>query len=102
MKDDKSLDNNELNEVSGGGLFGNQSEQRFKVGDIVYGDPTGLHDPLSIRGNRRGKIVECLGLEGVFYGTYEYIVLFDNGISTQKTQSSLKTHEEYCKQVLGG
>lgn len=91
MQDDKRLDNNELNEVAGGGIFGNQSEQRFKVGDIVYGPPFRTKDIMPVR----GKVVECLGLEGIFYGTYEYMVSFDDGICRKVSQSYLKKPEDY-------
>lgn len=90
MNDNKILDNNELNEVTGGGIFGSESEQLFRVGDIVIasiGPDPNSPNPSS---NRMAKVIECLGLEGVFYSTYEYMVKFENGSTMKVTQSRLR------------
>lgn len=90
MKDDKILNNEYLNDVNGGGIFGNETEQRFKVGDEVIAATYLCNNVSSIRIEAPGVIVECLGLEGVFYGTYEYNVRFENGEIKKVTQAHIK------------
>lgn len=90
MKDDKILNNEELDEVAGGGIFWNQDKQLYKVGDRVivlveFGDRLA-----PVVKEMCGRITKCLGLQGLFFGTYEYMVKLDNGMTTQVTQAKIK------------
>lgn len=88
MKNDKILNNEELNEVTGGALLWNEKKKLFAVGDEVIAILDAGLDLESVE-KVSGIITECLGIEGIFIGTYEYMVQLDNGSTKKVTQSRL-------------
>lgn len=77
MKDEKILINEELEEVSAGGMFGGDKKQLYKVGDILIyqKNRSSARSTSLIYPVERVVVIECLGLnKGMIYDKYEYKV----------------------------